>query len=95
MQCLNCSTETEDPRFYLNVLLCEECADQAQLLRNRGKSELENILATLDEVIRTALVNSTGVDLDNVEKLTPQEVVTYVLALSRHWRKTEPDATQT
>jgi hypothetical protein len=85
---MNCRTETGDPKFFLNVLLCEDCAIRAKTLRNRGKSELENVLATLDTVFRAALTGA-GLELDERE-LSSDEVLTYLLALNRHWRKTDP-----
>jgi hypothetical protein len=83
--------EMGDAEFFLTVMLCKKCADLAKSLRDRARSEFENILATLDDVIRSSMSGGTaGLELDGSDSLTREQVITYVLALNKHWRKSEP-----
>ena len=89
MLCLNCSSQVDEggAKFFLKVLLCDTCAAKSKALRDRAKSELETVLATLDDVFRHALT-SGKLDLHNT--LSGEEVVNYALALNKHWRRSEP-----
>jgi len=88
MQCLFCGTECDNLEFFLKVALCPTCAKKSRELRDRARSELETVLATLDDIMRTAMCDSTvGLEIDRTSALSSEEVLSYVIALNKHYRK--------
>jgi hypothetical protein len=91
MRCLICGVATDSIELFLKVNLCPKCAKQTRQLRDRARSELQNIVATLDDVLREALCTaSAGLELDRVESLSGEEVINYILALNKHFRRDRP-----
>lgn len=93
MQCVFCGTQVANLEFFLKVALCPSCARLAKGLRDRAKSELETMLATLDDAIRVALCDPTvGLELERAESLSSEEVLNYTVALNKHFRKEKTSA---
>jgi hypothetical protein len=86
MQCLSCGADTDKIELFLKVALCGECAQKAKRLKDRARSELETMLVAMDDIMRHALVSS-GLELDRVDSLTGEEIVTYIFAMNKHFRK--------
>lgn len=88
MQCVFCGTEVDNLEFFLKVALCPSCVRKSRELRDRARSELETVLATLDDIMRNAMCDpSVGLELDRTSALTSEEVLGYVIALNKHFRK--------
>lgn len=57
MKCIHCSKNLDEKAtdFSLKVMLCKQCAVRVTRLRARIRSELEVLLAQLDDTMRFAL----------------------------------------
>jgi len=88
MQCLCCGTDCDNLEFFLKVALCPDCAKKSKELRDRARSELETVLATLNNIMQSAICDATvGLELDRTSTLSSEEVLSYVIALNKHYRK--------
>jgi len=90
MKCINCSKDVMDNKaiFFLQVYLCSDCADKARALRDRTRSEMENILAAVDDVFRACLVEKK-LDLPSA-LLSFDEVISMYLSMYKYCRSKEP-----
>lgn len=90
MKCVGCNKGLleEEVKFFLKVLLCQSCALQAEKFRNRARSELENLLVTLDPTIQMALSEkqSSSICSNGSILLSNAEVISHVISLNKSFR---------
>lgn len=61
MNCVNCGEciEQGELKLFAGVGVCPECHQVAELIMQRGQTELRNLTALMKEVVRTSLVEGT------------------------------------
>lgn len=85
MNCTSCGRYVAEGKsvFYLQVYLCPECAKAARLIRDKLRSELEVVLATLDDSMRRVLVDRKLPDVSGVD-ISSKEALALALSLHRY-----------
>lgn len=97
MNCVNTScgkpiTGT-DGDFTFKVLLCKECSTNLQRFRSRVRSELEVMLATLDDTLRFSVTSDLQFAGSVDEATTREEILEFMIELDKQCRNTSKTTT--
>jgi hypothetical protein len=94
MNCLYCETALDEKTtdFSFKVMLCKKCASNANRLKNRIRSELEVVLAQLDETMRFAL---TARDMPGglIAELSRSTLLKFIVHMDDRCRNKTPSST--
>lgn len=92
MRCTCCHEEVEEGKvvFFLNVMMCSRCAESARKIRDRLRSEVENVLATLDDSLRRFLVENSIIGID-MSKVSPKGLLELAVSVHRYSMKGNVD----
>lgn len=89
MKCMNCGEEltqrTSD--FTLKVLLCKSCAMRVDKLKRRLRSELETLLATLDDTMRFGITSQVQLPAED-DDVNRQYLLEFIVRLDADCRST-------
>ena len=89
MKCTCCGNEVAEGKsvFFLRVLLCSGCAHSARVLRDKLRSELENVVAMLDDSLRRVLVDRKLPAINGTE-ISSKEALALALSVHRYAMET-------
>jgi hypothetical protein len=85
MKCTCCSQDVAEDKavFYLQMFLCKSCASSARQLKDKMRSELENVLATQNDAFRKFLVDNE-LPKNDVTLLSSQELLALAISVYRY-----------
>jgi len=90
MYCLNtvCKKALNDreAEVYLKVMLCKQCASRTRKLRDRARSQIEVLLATLDDTLQYSL-------LSDEEFSEEDTLLEYIVRVQKKCRSTSKTTT--
>lgn len=94
MKCLNCDEELTDRTtdFTLKVMLCKPCAVKVSRLKARLRSELEVLLATLDDSMRFGITTQEVLPADD-DGASRQDLLEFAVRLDTKCRNTSRTTT--
>lgn len=95
MRCMNCgdSLTERTTDFTLRVMLCKKCAVMLSRLRDRIRSEVETLLATLDDTLRFGVTDAEAFPGGVDEKTTRDQVLRFIVSLDEKCRNTSRTTT--
>jgi len=83
LRCLNCGTTLPASSFKMcfDVMVCEHCHGVAQIIYDRGRSELRTMLTLMRESIRLALIEGRLTLPEPAAKPSKREILRTILQL--------------